>query len=209
MRKLLPVCGLLGLIVFVTTQANAQRPGGGGGFGGSLVSNKSVQEELKFTDEQKEKVKAVTDKQRGSFTKLKDLSKEERAEKMKEMFAANQKEMAAILKPEQAKRLKQIELQQSTLRSLATDDVAKELKLSDEQKEKVKTLNEEYRKDSAELRKGDRKEMAEKRAALVKETNEKAAKILTADQQTKWKEMIGTPFTVKFENPFGKKGSDN
>jgi Spy/CpxP family protein refolding chaperone len=202
MRKVLALCSLLSIIAIVSHEANAQRPMGGFGFGGgNLVTNKSVQEELKVTDEQKEKIKGVSEKQREAFGKLKDLSKEERTEKMKSMRDENKKEYASILNTEQNKRLKQIELQQDVVASLSTEDVIKELKLTDEQKEKLKAISDDLRKEQGELRK-DRtnfKENIQKIQTLSKEATEKATKLLTADQQATWKQMTGEPFTVKFD----------
>ena len=60
--KMILACGLVGLLV---APAQAQRPGGGRGFGGPagpgggglmLLNNKSVQQELKVGDEQAEKL---------------------------------------------------------------------------------------------------------------------------------------------------------
>ena len=73
MRKMLALGSLLSLMAIVPTQSHAQRPGGGFGGGGGvmLVSNKSVQEELKLTDEQKEKIgekmKGMGEKRKEAF----------------------------------------------------------------------------------------------------------------------------------------------
>ncbi|MBC7815283.1 MAG: hypothetical protein IAG10_00120, partial [Planctomycetaceae bacterium] len=61
--------------------------GGGGGFGGNtlgLLLRESNAEELKLTDEQKTKIREISDKQREDtrmrdiFTKMRDASEEER-----------------------------------------------------------------------------------------------------------------------------------
>jgi hypothetical protein len=215
MRKMLASFALLGLIALVTMDANAQRPGPGFRPGASLITNKSVQDELKMTDEQKEKAdeksKALFTNLRDIIGKVKDLPKEERMEKMQKMMKEQseklQKELAAILKPEQTKRLKQIERQQNALNTMTSDEEAvKELKVTDEQKEKLKGISDQLNKDLRELKggavKGDFREAMEKQSAARKEASEKAVKVLTTDQQDKWKDMTGAPFTVKQE-PFG------
>ena len=63
MRKMFGLFVIGGLIAVVASDSNAQRPGGGIGFGGGgfgLLLNKGVQEELKITDEQKEKITAAS-----------------------------------------------------------------------------------------------------------------------------------------------------
>jgi len=226
MRKILIFGSLTALMIMVTNQADAQRPGGGGGRGmggrgGPMMYlvNKGVQEELKVTPEQKEKIDAASkesfSKMGEIFTKFKDLPKEERSEKMqaamKEINDNAMKEIA--LKPEQAKRLKQIEIQQNPLATFVTnEEVAKELKITDEQKTKLKDLRETSDKDLAEMRKsggggkgGFNKEAQEKMAAARKEASDKALKMLTAEQLGKWKELTGEPFVVKFEFGGGRK----
>src|SRR5262249_3970502 len=135
---------------------------------------------------------------------------EERQTKLKELQEAGTKEVNAILKPEQTKRLTQISRQQDVLRTLTTDEEAgKALKLSDEQKEKLKGINDDITKDMRELfksgMKGNFQEMQEKMAALRKEGKDKALKVLSDDQTKAWKDLVGEPFEVKFEFNFGKK----
>lgn len=217
MRKWLACCALLGLMVLVASDTNAQGPlGGGGGFG--LMLNKGVQQEIKLTDEQKEKLgekmKEMMPRMFELLTKTKDLSKEERQAKFKEIQAATDKEIATILKPEQAKRLKQIVRQQSIVASLTADEeVIKAVKLSDDQKKKLAEINDEAMKDLQELSKGKgafSKENQEKIAAVRKEAKEKAMKLLTEEQMKTWKELTGEPYEVKFEGfPFPKKKKDD
>ena len=92
--------GQLTLVVTVAVMAGApalaqeqQRPRGGG-FGGSptfLLTQKSVQDELKLSAEQVKKVEELLAKQREAFQGLRDLSREERQKKMEEQRTANQK----------------------------------------------------------------------------------------------------------------------
>src|SRR4029077_11046877 len=121
------------------------RQGGRGG-GVNLLTNKSVQEELKITKEQKEKIdeasKKIQEKYRDDFAKLRDLQGDERREK----GAALQKQVteeltkAADLTSEQKKRYGQIQLQQLGTRAFTTADVQKQLNLTDAQKETIKTV---------------------------------------------------------------------
>jgi hypothetical protein len=223
----------------VTLVIAQQRQGGfgGGGFGGPavLVVNKAVQEDIKATEDQVEKLKAwskdYTAKQfeglKERFSGLKDLSDEERAKKVAEMTAESNKEvykqLGEVLKPEQIKRIKQIDIQNAGVRAFTRADVVEALKLTDDQKSTVKGLSDEYAKDSREIRteagfgggagkgKGaggfDATKMAEmnkKIAKLQKETVEKISEKLTADQVKTWKELTGDAFdTSKLQGGFG------
>lgn len=181
-------------LVFVVPLVFAQRPGGGFG-GGSLflLTQKSVQDELKMSDEQVKKVTELQEKQRES---LKGVAKEDRKAKFEEMAKESQKQVAEILKPEQNKRFKQISLQQRGSRAFADPEVAEALKITDEQKEKIKGIQEEIGKEMRDAR-GDR----EKMASLRKTANEKVEGVLTAEQKTKLKELMGEPFKGEIKFP--------
>ena len=82
--------------------------------------------------------------------------------------------------------------------------VADAMKFTDEQKDKLKTLNEENKKKIEEARKDAGEDRAKAREAtqkVVKETQESIQKVLTAEQKKKWEEMAGKPFTLRIERP--------
>lgn len=196
----------LALLLAIPAQAQRQQrqQQGAGGVAG-LLENESVQKELKMEKDQADKVKEavakVTDKHKDERAKLADLGREERRTETQKLNAiVNAEVMAAIgdiLKPEQVKRLKQIELQQAGSRAFTRADVATALKLTDEQKEKIKTINEDAGKQLAELRQGgNAQNNREKIAAVNKETTEKVQGVLTDDQKKAFKEMTGEPFTI-------------
>lgn len=196
---------------------------------GSLIANKSVQEELKLAEDQVKKAtdidKSINEKQREEMGKLSD--EERRGDKGRELRRKFSDEMVSelskVLKPEQQTRYKQIQFQQSVSRSLAGGGgrrpggaggmqrtfyeipaVAEAMKFSDEQKEKLKALTEENKKKVEEARKEageDRAKAREETAKVVKETQESIQKVLNADQKKKWEEMSGKPFTLRVERP--------
>ncbi len=210
MRTILKLAAAFGLAACLGTTANAQgfgRMGGMMGGGLNLLANKSVQKELKLTDEQAEKAsKAATEQREKLMEKgqeLRDLEPAERGEKMqalmKEMGAESKKVMAEILKPEQAKRLDQISLQQQGFQAYANAEIQKKLNFTDEQKNKVKDMTEESMKAMAEARdefQGDREGMMKKMTEMRAEMTKKAADLLTDDQKKTWKEMVGEPFAI-------------
>jgi Spy/CpxP family protein refolding chaperone len=216
MRHLGKTVVALGVITAVVGLAIAQQPGGfrmfGGGGSSMLVMNSSVQKELKLTDDQIAKLKELGGGRGGAggaFAKFKDLSDEERREMVEKMKAAaeeREKKIAAILTPDQNKRLKQISRQNSGLMAFADAEVQTTLKLTDDQKDQIKTVGEDLQRDLGDLRKGvdfrDREKMAEmmkKTQAVSKEAVDKVKAMLTADQKTAWRELTGEPFEVKQE----------
>lgn len=202
-----------GLALTLTAPARAQGRGGfgGGGGGAMLVGNKSVQAEIKATEEQTSKLNTLAEelrgKQREAFQGFQDLSQEERQEKMREfqktVAADINKGLAEILKPEQVKRFHQIQAQQVGVQGSAmTPRLADALKLTDDQKSKIRDINQEMMQAMGDLRQefqNDREGAMKKMAELRKTTSEKAVEILTAEQKATWKDLTGEPFEVKFE----------
>jgi hypothetical protein len=188
-------------------QQRGQRGGFAGGFGGGtlfLLNQKSVQDELKLSDEQVKKAKELSDKQRASFGGLRDLGQEERLKKIQEQAKANDKAVADLLKPEQLKRVKQISFQQQGARALSNPEVATALSLSDEQKTKIQSIQQEARGQRGQRGQGagrPSEEELKKREEARKATNEKVLNVLTAEQKTKWKEMTGEPFKGEISRP--------
>jgi len=220
MRIGLKTALILSLAFWLASAANGQPPfgGRGGPFGGGrlmLLSNESVQKELKLSEEQIQKVKdtneKIRDKHKDELAALRKLDAQERREKGQELFKTigeeTDKAMAEILKPEQAKRLKQISLQTMGSQAFNDEEVQKGLNLTDDQKDKIKTLNEDLGSEIGSIFKnaqGNFQEAGKKAATLRKETLEKVLALLTDDQKKSWKEMTGEPFEVKFE--FGGRG---
>ncbi len=210
MRGLWKVSLAVGLALFLVSPAMAQRGGGFGGRGGIgiLLANKSVQDELKLDMGQVEKLTAALTKYRednkDDFAKLRDrnTSREDREAVMKKFNEASQKVAADVLKPEQLKRLKQIQVQQEGVTAFANPETQKALNLTDKQKDEVKAIVEDYTKQRNDIRQnagGNREEARTKSAALRKEKMEAALKVLNDDQKKTYKDLTGEAFEVKFE----------
>jgi hypothetical protein len=228
MRKLLSFGALATLVCFMATIAQAQFGRGFGGVTGyQLLLNKSVQEELKLSDEQKEKFKELgtkfTEQAKANREKVSDIEDfKEKFEKLgamnKELNETAMKDLLPILKEEQVKRFKQIERQQMRTALFANEEFVKAIKLTDEQKEKIKGLTDDMSNDLKELGKAlfskelTQEEFGTKMKSLTKEMDEKIAAILNEDQKKVHKEMLGEPFEVKQEKGafkgFNKKKKD-
>ena len=221
--------------LLVAGPALAQPPGGGrggfggGGFGGGGLANMisrsmPLQAELKVDADQLEKLNAALAKAREETRDLsrqlgRDASAEERAEVQKKIQAITDKAVAEALKPEQVKRLKQIENQQAGLGAFTRGEMAEKLKLTDEQKEKITALNRDLNNDRRELLGsafggggGGRRpgaggggggggfrldpEVTKKLQDLQKEAMASAVKVLNDEQKSTYKELTGEPFEM-------------
>jgi Spy/CpxP family protein refolding chaperone len=216
MKKAFSVVLVLAFAAASASPASAQERqrgprGGGGGFGGGqlgLLSQKSVQDELKLSEDQIKQATQLSEKQREAFRGARDLSQEERQKKFADMVAANDKALAEILKPDQLKRLKQISLQLRGTMAIADPETVAALKLTDEQKEKVKTIAEDFRKEAGNRAGGgDREEARKRRAEARKTAEDQLMAVLTDEQKTKWKELAGEPFKGEIRRP-GPQGGD-
>jgi len=191
--------------------AQGQGRGFGGGFGGGmLLTNKSVQTEIKATEDQVSKLTTFSEefrnKAREAMQGLQDLSQEERRAKMAEvqpkLQADMDKALAEILKPEQLKRFHQIQLQQGGAQAFLGARVADALKLTDDQKTKIREINQEAMTETREIMQGfqdDREGTMKKLTEHRKATTDKALKVLTAEQKKSYDELAGAPFEVKLE----------
>jgi Spy/CpxP family protein refolding chaperone len=203
----------VGAIALMASPALAQRGGGrggfaGGGFGGGvmLLSNKSVQTALKLDDAQTEKIAKIAEETRGkmrdAFQDSQNLSQDERRQKMQSINEEVQKSLADVLKPEQAKRFHQIQLQQRGADALVDPEVQAKLNLTDDQKSKLRDIREDVRKQMEGLRGdsgGDRQAAMEKFRTIRKESQDKAFAVLTDEQKASWKELTGEPVEIQFE----------
>jgi hypothetical protein len=158
-----------------TQQPKRGGTGGPGGFGQrgnalTLIQNPQVQKELNLSEEQ-----------------------------IKKLPDAVQKALAEVLDPKQAKRLKQIQLQQRGSQALTDAAVAKELKISESQKEQINTILTDSRKQMQELfQGGGGRGNAEKFATLQKETRDKVLNVLndTCDEPGPGRHTAGSGSAV-------------
>ena len=200
----------LGLVALLASPAAAQ--GRGRMMGGNLaflITNESVQKELKLDDKQVDKAKDLAEKSREEmqekFQGFQDLSPEERRTKgqeiMRELNASILKSAGEFLKPEQITRLKQISYQQRGATAFLDPEVQKKLNLSDSQKSQIQALIQESfsQMPSREEFQDDREAAMKKMREVSKKTLTQAEAKLNDEQQKTWKELLGSPFEVKYE----------
>jgi hypothetical protein len=189
---------------------SAQRPQpGGGGFAMTpdrLLANKSVQEELKLTEEQIKKFDGVREKYKDELAKAREAKDFKALQEIGKKVSEDITKLSGdVLKPDQVKRFHQIQVQVAGLRAFEREDVKTALKLTDKQVEEIKALAGEVEKDAAELRK-DAGMDKEKRDAAQKKITEMRAKALAKateglkdDQKKAFTELTGAKFELKIE----------
>jgi hypothetical protein len=205
----------LGLVALLAGPAAAQGQGRGFGMGmggnyAGLLGNASVQKELKLDDKQVEKAKELADKTNEEMREkrqgLQDLDPQERRTKMmeitREVNASTMKAAGEFLKPEQITRLKQIANQQRGAQAFADPEVAQKLNLTEAQKTDIQAIQQESMQEMRSIfqeAQNDREAAMKKMNDLRKQTLSKAEAKLNDEQQKTWKELLGAPFEIKYE----------
>ena len=212
---------------------------GGGMFGGGgltpammLLGQEQIQKELKITDEQKGKITEIQREGFGAgrrgggqgFPNFQDMSQEERDKffaDMRKRNEENNQKMLAVLTPDQTTRFKQVQLWASGSQALSDEGVAKELGITDEQKDTIKTINEEAQKKRGEMFAGfdfqnatdeERTKLREKGAELTKEIDGELMAVLTDAQKAKLDKLKGEKFDYQppaFGGGRGRRGRPN
>ena len=174
----------------------------------SLLRNPKVQEDLKLDDQQaaaiKKTVEDLTAKRREIYAPIPGISPQERskiiaaASKELQKYTAEQhKKLLAGLKAEQSKRLDQIVVQTQGTRALDDPKIAKELKITDEQKQKMAearaSIVQDRRKLYEQIRGGkfDRSKYREKLQEMAKAGDQKVLDALSKEQQQQFEKMKG------------------
>ena len=218
MRTLSKTIVALGLVALMAGPALAQQGrggrggrgfGGGGGIG-MLLSNTSVQQELKLDATQIEKAKEVAEKAREKFTasreSLQSLEGDARFKKMqelnKEVNEEANKAVAAFLSKDQIHRLHQIHHQVQGAQAFTDEHVQSKLKLTDAQKSDIDSIVQASNTEMGALFQNMQSDPEGTRAKLHEHRKETFAKVeskLTDQQKTAYKEMLGAPFEIKYE----------
>jgi type II secretory pathway component GspD/PulD (secretin) len=210
-------------------------PGGfGGGFGGGrggrggfgevwvfdLLARDTVRAELNLTDSQKSKLEAAAKpfeeerrNLRGMFQGMRSPDEfqtrmEEMRKKQEELRKKADEQINEVLTSTQFTRYRQIFLQSLGTSALARDEVADDLKLSDEQKAQLKKVQDDFRAKQQQLgflgSPEERQKLGEERDAALKA-------VLTADQQKDWDAKLGPKFdadgTAAASQTAGRAGS--
>jgi len=183
--------------------------GGGGGAAGFLMAP-NVQQDLRLTDAQVKKIqetlREIRERHQGQYSALRDASADVRWEKMATLNETTNDEVKKALSfsADQSRRFDQICLQVHGIQSFANAAVDEKLRLTHDQKAKIREIGEAARssfagainKDASEQ---ERTDARNKRLATHKENMTKVLALLSDDQKKAWKELTGEPIEVQYQ----------
>jgi len=204
LNKLAIIVALAALVCSAMAQGGGGgRQGRGGGRGNqyapmALAGREEVQKEIGLTDDQKTKItelRTATQAKTREARQAANGDRQAQQEAMAKINADAAKSLSEILKPEQLKRLRELQIQWTGPVLVVTDkELQKELGVTEDQISKFKDLQEKQRAAMQEAQQnanGDRAAMTEAMAKNSKIMDEEIAKILTDDQKTKLKDLGG------------------
>jgi hypothetical protein len=181
---------------------------------GFLLNTPTVQKELELVDEQKAKIKELGEKAMAAMREMRagmgsmrdpNLSEDERRAKGEEMGKKMQAQMEAgkkaieeILLPHQLERLKGIALQRAGIEAINDKQIQQDLKLSDEQVAKIKSIGEEAGKKFGALfsEGADRETIGPKMQEIGKDRAKQLTDVLTEDQRATLEKMKGEKLEI-------------
>ncbi len=203
-NKLALIVVIAALACGAFAQGGGGRRGGQRGFGGnqyaptSLINREEVQKELAVTDDQLAKIKELQTATRAKATEVRNSANGDRqamTEGMTKVNADALKSLGEILKPEQMKRLRELQIQWSGKSLVITDkELQTELGITDDQKTKLQDLRAKEQAANQEAQQaanGDRQAAAEARAKNAKVLDDQIDLVLTDAQKAKLKELGG------------------
>ena len=220
----LALVATLAIAVVAAPSAHAQRGQGGGQRGGGmrmmggmgsspafLLRRTDVQDDLKLTGEQKDRLNVMQeDMMKSMRERFTSGGERPSREEMTKIFEAMQKDtdakVAEILTPEQSKRLGEIAVQMAGNAAALNPKYAKDLNITPEQKAKMDALNASMQTANRAVQQKMRDGDLERDAAMetMKKNsdalNVEIGKLLTQAQKDKLKAMSGAPFTRKDED---------
>ncbi|MBY0525454.1 MAG: serine/threonine protein kinase [Gemmataceae bacterium] len=164
-----------------------------------LLTHKSVQEDLKLSEEQVKKITPLAESRRDFFRDYRHRSPEEWRKKLDEL-SSHARTLEAILNPEQGRRLAQIAIQQQGTRAFMETDVADALQLTSDQRQKIRIIHDELF--GVSTRYGPPGGGWKKPDDSAKIAKEQILNVLTAEQKAKWKELTGEPFKGEIRHGF-------
>jgi serine/threonine protein kinase len=163
-----------------------------------LLHHASVLDDLRLSEEQRKQVRALLDDGKSKMMQWGKISPADRERRFVELIRAEDKTVSTILTAEQDRRLRQISWQTQGLAAFRDGQVITALKLSAEQRERIRTIEAESFFGPLPPSKGMGSRMEDFRKNFEKRQNaarEQAIGILTDEQKRTWREMVGPPFT--------------
>ncbi len=175
-----------------------------------IVFDPSVPEELKLSDDQKQKLKEKfpdhVQETMKVFEKIKDLKPAERGKAMQKHRQKSHETLSALLKDlldaKQQERLLQVQLQQAgAFALLGQHEAFTKLKITNKQRKKFMEADQEMHKKIQPLIKeaesGGNPEKIHPKVMKIRQVHERRIEAILSDAQKKqWKKMLGKPFDL-------------
>lgn len=219
LKTLIPVLLAGTALLLASGPARAQgfggRRGGHGGFGpGGLVMMPEVQRELHLDQSQIDQLRQLgvdmREKAMDTFRGIQDLPREERDKRFQSFDAEYRKRINEILDRRQSERLNQLNLQRDGLRGLRRKEVADELKLSQDQRQRVQDamdserdlMRDAFKGFQGTMTDGQREALRQKIGEIHAATDARLNAVFTESQRRQWQAMLGPPFKFpEFRRP--------
>ncbi len=174
----------------------------------NLLGSKDVQEDLKLSAEQVKKFNDEVAKYGVGFPMPRQVYPgQDPFAPLRQANDAVQKVVDETLKPEQVKRLKQLELQQRGPYAVFDQKVIKHLNIYPaQQKRFAKAVQAPYLKLNMsqlyqDAARGNVADVMKALEPVSKQAMEEAVKVMSIAQKAKWKELVGEPFKGAFPSP--------
>jgi serine/threonine protein kinase len=168
-----------------------------------LLSQKSVQTELKLTEQQVKDFNRLWEQRRETFRQFRDLSPDQWRAQL-DQLAEQEKALLDVLQRDQSRRLRQIALQQRGPEVLLDSAVAEPLQLSADQKDQVRRIVDDTFRATWAVRQSaiENPDDGTNIETTWRAARERALAILNDQQRATWLELIGTPFHGEISQPF-------
>jgi serine/threonine protein kinase len=165
---------------------------GAGGY--ALLQQKSVQDELRLAPEQREALAGFEMSWRDALGES-GRSGPERERRRLALARQQEIDVAKLLSPAQHQRFKQLTLQQRGPGAFRDPEVTAALKLTAEQRDRIRTISEETFLGGGPRRDDSPPEEFRKfHGEKVKAATERIERLLTPEQEERWRELTGEPF---------------
>lgn len=160
-----------------------------------LLRETPVLDDLKASPEQRTRIAEVTarleDRRHEGFWPMRESSSSDHRQRLLAIARENEAALAEILDADQLRRLPQIALQCQGPRALWDPDVSSRLKLTAEQKDRMRRVEAEtFSRDDVRPGPMNRRTLEEK----IKIALQRMLDVLTPTQLGKWQEMTGKPY---------------
>lgn len=200
-RIALPAVALLGL---VAVPARAQRPGTLRPE--TLLFNKSVQQELNLSADQKATLQTLAARRDEAFEAYR-AGNLARGKVLVDEANAGAAKLAKALDAKQRRRFEQIQVQTEGLFAFLREAVQDKLRLTPKQKKDVTAVLKDCTRQATAAYKAMGKDFAkfdevQKKVEGIKhESQKKVLALLTPEQKKAWEELVGKPFALKPNSP--------